>query len=263
MRANQGLSLEEVKRAAPSVFAEQPWEEVSDKYRFIPTVGVLEGLMKEGFQVVSARQSNTRIEGKGEFTKHALRLRQPSSKAIRELGDLSFEVSLTNSHDRSSGFILDAGAFRLACLNGAVVAANGIQSHFSVRHSGNVGDVIEGVYEVVDTFPAIADQVRSWQGIKLSEVQQLGYATAALELSPSSIDIQARQLLAPRRSYDAAPDLFSVYNRVQEHLIKGGVRGIGTTGRRLRTREVTSIDADTKLNKALWRLTEEMAKLVA
>ena len=49
------------------------------------------------------------------------------------------------------------------------------------------------------------------------------------------------------------------------HSIKGGLRARrydnGIRGRRVTTREVTGIDQDVKLNRALWQLAEAMAQL--
>ena len=62
---------------------------------------------------------------------------------------------------------------------------------------------------------------------------------------------------------DRAPDLWTTFNRVQENIIKGGVRGRNATGKRVTTRAVNGIDQDIKLNRALWVLAEEMRKLKA
>lgn len=45
---------------------------------------------------------------------------------------------------------------------------------------------------------------------------------------------------------------------LQENLIKGGLSGRTATGKRSRTRSVTGIDGDIRLNKALWVMTEKM-----
>jgi hypothetical protein len=70
--------------------------------------------------------------------------------------------------------------------------------------------------------------------------------------------------LKERRYDDKGHDLWSVYNVVQENIIKGGVQGqkLGSNGRirRQKTRAVKAIDRDVKLNKALWLLTEKMAE---
>ena len=73
--------------------------------------------------------------------------------------------------------------------------------------------------------------------------------------------------MRPRRTADTGTDLWTVFNRVQENVIKGGLYGftkdaIGRPQRR-RTREVKGIDQNDTLNRALWRLSMEMAKLAA
>ncbi|MEG0434927.1 MAG: hypothetical protein RR615_17245, partial [Morganella sp. (in: enterobacteria)] len=44
----------------------------------------------------------------------------------------------------------------------------------------------------------------------------------------------------------------------KENLIKGGLSGLNVKGKRSRTRSVTGIDGDIRLNKALWVMTEKM-----
>lgn len=53
-------------------------------------------------------------------------------------------------------------------------------------------------------------------------------------------------------------DLWTVYQRLQENLIKGGLSGRNAKGERARTRSVNGIDGDIKLNQALWVMTEKM-----
>ncbi|MDA4825138.1 DUF932 domain-containing protein, partial [Enterobacter kobei] len=59
------------------------------------------------------------------------------------------------------------------------------------------------------------------------------------------------QLLQSRRWEDKSPDLWTTFNRIQENVIKGGISGKTAKGARTRTREVTGIDGDIKLNQAL------------
>jgi hypothetical protein len=62
---------------------------------------------------------------------------------------------------------------------------------------------------------------------------------------------------------DAATDLWTTLNVVQEHLIRGGDRYMGYTAgmgiRRNRTRGVAGIGEGQKLNNALWTLASEFA----
>ena len=77
-KMDQGIPLdnEQLFRAAPSIFAEEKHGSRSERYTYIPTIQVVDGLRSEGFFPFSVCQSRTRIEGKAEFTKHMIRLRQ-------------------------------------------------------------------------------------------------------------------------------------------------------------------------------------------
>src|ERR1017187_1533644 len=117
-----GLSNEQLHLVAPSIFAAEPWEKVSDKYAFIPTITVVDALRAEGFVPVRVGQSRSRLVGKSEFTKHMLRFRQEKDlDTTRVVGQEIPELVLVNSHDRSSGYQLSAGIFRLICCNGCTV----------------------------------------------------------------------------------------------------------------------------------------------
>ena len=95
------MTLDQIRTVTPSVFAEQPWHTMSEKYRFFPTSHVVEGLMAQGFLPVRAQQSRTRIEGKRHFTKHMLRFRH-ASQAESAVQSVIPEIVLVNSHDGSS-----------------------------------------------------------------------------------------------------------------------------------------------------------------
>jgi hypothetical protein len=128
-----------------------------------------------------------------------------------------------------------------------------------------VGQVIEGAYTVLETFDTVSGNIDLMKGIQLSEPEQRLLSAAALEYkydgghSPVTPD----QLLQSRRWEDKSPDLWTTFNRIQENVIKGGISGKTAKGSRTRTREVTGIDGDIKLNQALWKMAEEFAKLKA
>lgn len=273
------LSLETIARVAPSVFASEPFHKMSERYRFVPTVEVINAMMKEGFRPVAARQGVSRIPGKGNFTKHQVRFRhadmqarldQYMNKAERALADAPevAELVLTNSHDGTSAYILDLGFFRLACSNGLMVQSSEIESIRS-RHSGSadlVSQVLEGSFKVIEEAPKAVEQIERWKGVRLSRDEQVAYAEAALVARDTSLEIPASRLVLAGRTADAqnldgSRDLYRTFNVVQEALTKGGIRGRTATNRRSSLRGIQAIDADTKLNKALWTLTEKMEAL--
>lgn len=71
------------------------------------------------------------------------------------------------------------------------------------------------------------------------------------------------KLLAPRRYGDAATDLWTTFNVVQEHLVKGGDAYLAPSERRgmrrNRTRPLGGLAEGRRINKALWTLAGEFA----
>ena len=262
----EALSLDQVRAVAPSVFAMSPHMSRSERYAYIPTVDVLEGLSREGFRVVKASQSRSRIPGKADFTKHMLRLRHESTQDVTALGETIPEVVLINSHDGSSAYKLMAGMFRLVCMNGMVVADSLVGS-LKVQHSGNVtSKVIEGSFEVLKNTGKAIDAAKSWAEIQLSDDESLAFANAAhtVRFGAEDTTINPVRLLAARRPDDQGRDLWRTFNRVQENVIKGGLQGLNATGtRRVSSRAIRGIDGDIRLNSALWTLAASMAALKA
>lgn len=259
-RSETPLTNEQLFRVAPSIFATGKHESRSDRYTYIPTIEVLAGLRKEGFQPFMTAQSRSRIEGKSEFTKHMLRLR-PAGQ-IQNLE--TFEIILINSHDGTSSYQMLAGVFRFVCQNGMVTGDT--VEDIRVPHRGNITEnVIDAACRIVDDFGAVQDSMDSMKGTRLALPEARAFAEAALTIKyDEDAPITPDQVLLPRRYEDKnKEDLWTTFNRIQENLLKGGVRGKTATGKRTTTREVTSIDTNVKLNRALWILSERMAGIKA
>ncbi|HDR9128350.1 TPA: DUF945 domain-containing protein [Burkholderia vietnamiensis] len=261
-RSDRPLSDGEIMRVAPSIFADGKHESRSERYTYIPTIDVLNGLRNEGFQPFMVCQTRVRDEGKREHTKHMIRLRHGSQIESKEAN----EIILLNSHDGTSSYQMLAGMFRFVCHNGMVCGET--LSDIRVPHKGDVvGRVIEGAFTVLDGFELVNEQRDSMKGLTLNTGEQQAFARAALTLKYDDPETPApvteTQVLAPRRFEDRADDMWTTFNRVQENMLKGGLRGRNRAGRTSTTREVTGIDQNVKLNRALWVLAEEMRKLKA
>lgn len=265
------LSNDQLFRAAPSIFATQARDDRSEKYRFVPTIEVLDALRSEGFHPVQATESRTLDQSNRPFVKHHIRLRRESDLGIRltSFDTVLPEIALTNSHNGTSSFILDAALHRLVCSNGLVVADS--QGALRYQHSGSsdlAGRVLEGAYSIVADFPKIADRVQEFRGIQPGEALRLALAKSALPLrfDPDEVTgeypVKPEQLLQGKRYQDrTSTDLFTTFNVVQENLIRGGINLGRKNGRRVTTRKVSSVDRDLRLNRSLWTLTEELAKI--
>lgn len=259
-RADRPLSDEEIRAVAPSIFAEAAHESRSSRYTYIPTIDVLNGLRREGFQPFMACQTRVRDDGKREHTKHMIRLRHADQIAGREAN----EIILLNSHDGTSSYQMLAGMFRFVCQNGMVCGET--TNDIRVRHNGDVvGEVIEGAFKVLDSFETIGEQREAMQALAVNPGEQAAFARAALMLKydedAGAAPVTETQVLAPRRFEDRRDDMWTTFNRVQENLLKGGLRGRNRAGRTTTTRPVNGIDQNVKLNRALWVLAEEMRRL--
>jgi hypothetical protein len=257
-RSSTPLSNEDIARYAPSVLADTAHESRGQKYTFIPTVNVIDGLRSEGFQPYEIRQTKTKDLSKREFTKHMVRMRHPD--AISSDGEVP-ELILINSHDGSSSYQLLAGFFRFVCSNGLI--AGNIQSDVRVRHSGNVvHDVIEGSFKVLENVKQIGERIGDYKSISLNRSEQELFANTALQLRwEDKAPVTAERVLQANRYEDVKSDLWTTFNRVQENMIKGGLSGKTSTGRRMHTRGVSGVNENVRLNRALWSLADGMAKL--
>lgn len=258
---NEILTAVDLQKRAPSVFARKPFFKMSEQYRFVPTIDVIDALQDNQFYPVYAAQSKTRIPGKGEFTKHVIRFRNIWN--LRNTTDEIPEIVLVNSHDGSSAYKLMMGIFRLVCGNGLIIASSMV-NEISVRHIGVKSlpqQVIDISHEIIKETPAVMTAIGDWKAIELSPVQQEAFASSALELRDSTIQLSPEQILRPRRSSDNKPNLWNTFNNVQENIIKGGNVGKNTSGRLRHTRGIKSVKEDIRLNRALWLLTEQMAIL--
>ena len=264
------LSNDQLFKAAPSIFATKPWSKVSSRYAFIPTSDVVNSLRAEGFMPVKAMQSRSRTEDKKNFTKHMIRFRRAEDMRHALVPGMEVpEIVLVNSHDHTSSYQLSAGIFRVICSNGMVVKSSNF-GDLSLPHTGNIRDnVIEGSARIIEEMPYIMESMERMKLITLSQFQQMAYAESALtlrypldDMGNSNAPIEATKLLTVHRSNDNANDLWTTFNRVQENFIKGGLPGLGTTGKRMSTRAIRSVTEDLRINKALWLLTERMADLI-
>lgn len=271
----RALTEDEMRRAAPSIFALTAHESRSERFAPIPTIEVLRGLAREGFLPVGVRQSTTRDLSKKDHTKHLIRLRRISDDSKYSVGDTVCEILLKNANDGSCAYELLAGLFRIRCLN-SLVAHTSTTDEIRVKHTGDaVHKVIEGTYRVLGEAEKTLEAPRQWGALALSAPEKQIFAEAAHEIrfadAEGRVDtpILPAQMLRPRRADDRSDSLWTTFNVIQEHAIRGGLRGIRhavddrgrPTHRRVSTRAVTGIDQDVHLNKALWTLAEKMAAL--
>jgi len=214
--ADRTLSLDEVRRQAPAVFASAAHEDLSTKYTFIPTERVLTGLINAGFVPVDARQART-YRASPVHAQHVVRLRRRYETIA--LRDSVPEILFLNSHDGTSAYQLRMALYRAVCTNGLIVSRGAFPT-ICVAHRGNVVDeVIAGALEMSERFDRLATQVERMEARHLDKDDQLRFAERALALKYPDVaqsGMAPAQLLTIRRLQDVADDL---YRPTLEHVV--------------------------------------------
>ena len=254
------LTTEQLYKTAPSLFTRGSALNTSERYQPIATSDIIDKLLLEGFYPTSAKQSLSRTQEAIAFAKHMVRFRHQNYH--NQVDGLFPELVLINSHDGLSSYRLMAGLYRQVCTNGLMAGKS--YDEVRIRHQGDViGAVIEGTYRVIESSHKMLDVVEQMGDCVVSEEKLKEFSIQAHALrftDDANLVIEPQNLLIPRRREDMKRDLFSVFNVVQENLIKGGVRGyrLNEQGRwrQARSRKITSIDQNVKINRDLWTIAE-------
>lgn len=257
------LDDDQLRTLAPSVFASQAWDGVSEKYSFLPTSAVVSRMRETGWLPVAVNQQLVRLDSRRGFQKHAIRFQRADQ--IGQMLEYRPEICLVNAHDRSSAYQLHAGLYRLVCGNGLIVADSTFE-HISIRHVGFCPEqVIDASFRVLGSIPQLTRSVEDFRACHLTPNEQRAFAESAILLKYDDLrnaPIGADRLLQARRYDDEGNDLWNTFNRVQENLVRGGLkdwsRRKDNGKRHPRTRPVAGIDENVKLNKALWHLAEAL-----
>lgn len=256
----QFLDAETLRSRAPAVFAESAHERTSPSYAFLSTQKLLQALDGAGFRPVEATQSSTRLRSP-LHARHLVRLRRRYETV--ELRDSILELILTNSHDGTAAYHLRMGIFRVVCRNGMAIS-DGTFPVWRVAHRGDILDeLIAAAVKMTERFESLAAQIERMERTILEPPQQLAFAGRAAQIRypngiPSGLD--AAKLLTARRPEDVGNDAWRVFNKVQEHVLRGGIGLADGRGRRRSTRGISSISSNLRVNTALW---EEAVALAA
>jgi hypothetical protein len=287
------LIMTEIRKCAPSVFAERPDSKVSkDKYSFIPTSEIIDHLDHLGWGVHSAVQQRVRKESKKDTTKHMLKFRMHGWDADElTIGEEIPEILLVNSHDRTSSFKFHIGIHRVVCSNGMVVACQALRD-LKLRHMNHD---FEGVKQLVirmtDELPGILNQIDCFKQIYMSRENQINFAYKALAarypeyqdiignplIETIGIDVDMDDFITHLREKDKEPTLWNILNITQEKLTKGGFYKSSEKSRALAqkrlergeknavqiraVRPISNIGKYVDMNKDLWQVAEDFAAM--
>ncbi|WP_415397822.1 DUF932 domain-containing protein [Sulfurimonas sp. CS5] len=256
------LSNEQLKAQAPALFTEEPHNDVSDKYHFIPTIDVINEIKSNNWYPVSVSEASVRDLDKEGYQQHLVRFRYLDDLLLSH-EDNAVELLLFNSHDRSKSFSISAGIYRFVCSNGLVIADSVFES-YKIKHLGDrENDVATAVANITAIKPKLMEKILKLESIELTQLEKESFARSSIPLRfDKHLLVNHIDLLVPHRDEDTPNDLYTVLNVIQENLLRGNISGINKdTGRRFTSREITSISKDVSVNQGLWDIAERILSI--
>ena len=258
------LTNSELISKIPMAFATEPTAPMSDRYVFIPTATIIEDMANLGWKPVLATGKGKRANAKRKSSYHLIAFENdnPLYQIMNEDGNLEAKVRIivTNSHDGTSSFGFHIGIFRLICENGLVISTKTF-SEIRVRHIHYNFEELRKV--VATTTEQIPNEIEAFNAMRQREMS----AEESAELAVNAIKIRkgmeltdtltvdeetVADLLEPKREEDEGNDLWSIYNVLQEKIIKGGTT-LAIDGKKPRKmRGIKSAIKDLSINKRLF-----------
>jgi len=262
-------SIEEIAKFSPAAFSPNESPKVSDRYSFVPTIELLEAFDKLGWTPTYTRQN-----GSGAYARHMVRLTNPDLGFMDLKSDkVKPQIVLDNSHNGMSPAQLHMGLFRLVCTNGLVVAMPGMFTSVKLRHVGIDMHELKQLLEVVaNQYTNIGKHIGDMQQITVNQDQREEFVIKAIaarephvfikedgtiDIKKATTIIKPTQIIEPLRSEDKKEDLWTLFNIVQERLVKGEFERQTMNGRRTKPRGINNASRHINFNIKLWQLAEE------
>lgn len=266
---NTTLSTERIAALAPAVYATTKSNKLTDRYVSLHTSDIIPVLADYGYEPVQAAQKRSRLVGAAEHASHMVAFAKPASSD--EAVGIRPEIILYNSHDGTGSVKLFAGCFRFICSNG-IIAGEGFQSR--VYHSKALNGFEDMLRKTVDTLPSLMERMERLRGITLTIDDAYLLAERSVATRWDFFNGQAKGVYATdttvgnvlkiTRNEDKGMDAFTVFNRIQEGVIRGNafVKSLNAThpeGHMRKARNVSSIKEHVRINSELWNIADTIA----
>lgn len=229
----------------------------SGKYLFIPTTDIVDALAGEGWVVSSAVQTKSKAEGRKGYQRHMLRFRPENQDNQIHVGDSIAELLLDQSHDTTRSYRFGGGVYRLVCGNGMVVCETAFPG-IRINHKGTLSDIVQASLEVAHKLPELAEAVGKFRDTKVNDLIRADFAQRAIAVRYGDRKpLEPADILYIRRDQDHGDDLWTLFNVVQENIMRGGQIGILENGTMRRMKPITGMSSGIGVNEGLWSLAQE------
>lgn len=258
------MSKEEMKTKAPYIFADKPTNGgVSERYTLASTETVIDDMAKLGWGVTDCKQQRANKRSNVRSF-HMVSFQNPNVYIEGEGGKIEAypRVIITNSHDGFHSFKFMIGLFRLVCSNGLIIATEEF-ANVSIRHINYEFEELRRIVaQAIEATRKNVEVMNAMQETELTDAQKVEFATKAVairkgvkdgEKMPKLTDKEVEEILEPVRDEDKGNNLWSVYNVLQEKVMKGDFHfGKTKLGKNRKARPITGAAKDIEVNQKLF-----------
>ena len=268
------LTTAQILDNCPAAFTQRKSPELSGRYGFVDTAAAISILNDHGWNPVRAVQKPSRLAENIPFQDHML------SFAPAQVDDLDNQPNLIlyNSHNGKSALKLFIGVYRCLCSNGIIAGDSLFES--KLRHSATTASGFSNlITSQSNNVPVLMDKIDGMQNHILDHDQIVDFAYDAVNLRWDMLQDTppdnrngsyadqfrtVKQALRVRRHGDGGNDKYTVFNRLQESLIRGGVEIESYTkrnpnGATRKAKPLASLAETVRVNRELWNLADSVA----
>lgn len=274
--ANNGtLTNEDVANRAPAVFAHNYSPDLSDRYGNFDSTHAIAVMADYGYNITQAAQVKGQSAKANIYGQHLLAFAKERNSV---LATEQPEIIFYNSHDGKSSMKLFAGVFRFICSNG-LIAGDGFDQKIN-HYKSNLDSFEDVLRYTAGKLDDIVTATETMKNITPNISQTHNFAKQAIEtrydycnknqdnmLNNGKVafdDRSIKQALTPIRVQDEAKDAWTVFNRVQEAVMRGNFDVLGTRkshGHKFvgykESKKLTSIKQNVAVNRQLWDIATE------
>lgn len=233
-------------------------DKASTRYAFINSRQVTDYLKSIGFMPVSYNEARANKLSKKGYTRHCIQFTHPDFKINDEV---QARLIVLNSHDTGSALRLMVGIYRMVCANGLVVGNTWAEKRYI--HIGlDLFEVAKGARDLIGQGNKLAEIIRAMVVTELSVTDTNAFLSDAVQtLLPNylhNLDTLS-QVNRSKRLADQGNSLWVTFNRVQEHILGGGISYLTTNNLNNRsrwnsTRRIKSLTRQVEVNQVLWNI---------
>jgi len=267
---NAAMTADDIRHRAPAVFEDTKAERLTERYQSLNTGSLIPVLADYGYFPVQAAQKRAAKGQTPVHKAHMIAFAKPTDEAT---GDVRSEIIMYNSHDGSSAVKLFAGAYRFICSNG-IVAGEGLSR--SIYHTKkSLSDFEAMLRGVIDNLPYVMQRFDSARQVQLDAAQRYELAKQAVmkrwqQFDSTIVDAEGRPIkgsyaidetirgaLGVQRSEDDLSDAFTVWNRIQENVLRGNVNIKSISDKNIgirKARPITAVAEHVRINSELFDL---------